>query len=499
MRFGERLANTRMSRALVRHAAGMAAALFLAACSSTSGERTEPASTSSKAQRRLSDPTFDAYGGLREISFEATGRFRVAQRDGRWWLVTLDGNAFFSHGIQGVSSQGTESSEGGFPYSDNILQKYGSLENWTAGTLRLLERAGMNTIGDFSELELFGGKLPYVASYFTTHGAPEITGGPDAFRGRARDFYAPEYVEVVSESVKGIAPCAADPYCIGVFYDDEVPWAAGLLLPQPLFDAYLYLDPGAPGKVALQEFLEDRYEGDIVAFNETWGSGLARFDDIQAVDPEVSPLTDRAPRDGSEAQQLDRFAFRAHTADYYFSLHAAAITDTAPGVLNLGSRFLAAHITLDVVEAAARHSDVVSINAFEIPEGGLSAGSWTGALPAFPLFTDVRIVADTIDAPILLSSFGYRAEVEGLNDFPPTVIFDILESQEARADAYQRYMEEALEIPSVVGAHWFFFADQPSEGRPDGADSNWGIVNIDDDLYEVLVERMGQIGETIYD
>ena len=42
----------------------------------------------------------------------------------------------------------------------------------------------------------------------------------------------------------------------------------------------------------------------------------------------------------------------------------------------------------------------------------------------------------------------------------------------------------------VVGYHWFEYADEPAEGRFDGENSNFGVVNIEDDPYQERVDQM---------
>jgi hypothetical protein len=50
-------------------------------------------------------PKHDRFGGLEGgASFRATGFFRTERRDGRWWLVTPEGNPFFSIGMDVVSA-----------------------------------------------------------------------------------------------------------------------------------------------------------------------------------------------------------------------------------------------------------------------------------------------------------------------------------------------------------------------------------------------------------
>src|SRR5262249_30227285 len=74
----------------------------------------------------------------------------------------------------------------------------------------------------------------------------------------------------------------------------------------------------------------------------------------------------------------------------------------------------------------------------------------------------------------------------------------ILDTQVERADAYERYMRHVLERPYLVGAHWFEHADEPAQGRFDGENDNWGIVNIHDDEYPELAARMRLGNGTIY-
>ena len=157
------------------------------------------------------------------------------------------------------------------------------------------------------------------------------------------------------------------------------------------------------------------------------------------------------------------------------------------------------------------HCDVLSINAFEIPARSIKGlrllgkpgiydrwASWTGAYVPDPgreaeedfLFFDVKAIENSTDMPILLSSFSYRAEVPGLNDFPPEQIFAVLNNQQERAGHYENYVNQALLLPSVVGVHWFLYSDQPAEGRWDGENSNFGLVDIDDNPYSPLIERM---------
>ena len=46
--------------------------------------------------------THEQYGGWIGLRFDDTGFFRLEEAKGRWWLVTPQGNAFLSFGLNHV-------------------------------------------------------------------------------------------------------------------------------------------------------------------------------------------------------------------------------------------------------------------------------------------------------------------------------------------------------------------------------------------------------------
>ncbi len=336
------------------------------AAADESGKPTgQRSSRADAAEVASSGPDVDTFGGYGAVAVEPTGRFRVEQIDGRWWFVTPEGHPFWSHGVQGVSSAGTIAADGSRPYERNIVELHGSVSGWAQSVLKLMNRAGLNTLGDFSEIEHFRDTMPYVTSIYASHHAPQIERGPDAFRGRAHDFFDPKFEVGVNDDRSTVTACGEDPYCIGVFLDDEISWAASFLMSIPYLDSYLYLDAGAPGKREVQRFLEDRYDT-VEELNAVWNSDLGSFADIHLIDPESDPFgSDPATAPGG--QQSDRTDFRALVETRYFSVTGSAFSEAASDVLNLCSRFLPGNLTPDVVAIAAEYCDVISINAFDVP------------------------------------------------------------------------------------------------------------------------------------
>jgi hypothetical protein len=151
-------------------------------------------------------PKRDRFGGLLDTGgFRATGFFRTERRDGRWWLVTPEGNGFFSIGMDVIALAGETYVDGRefmfrdlpppdgelaahwserddraslWPRSDrafnhgrafnfytaNLQRKFGPdwRERWREETARRLEAWGFNTIGNWGEPKLWTmHSLPY--------------------------------------------------------------------------------------------------------------------------------------------------------------------------------------------------------------------------------------------------------------------------------------------------------------------------------------------------
>lgn len=435
-------------------------------------------------------PTTDAWGGFTGVATTATGRFRTAQIDGTWWLVTPDGHGFFSSGIVGVRVLGDYApSIGTAPYQDNVLARYGSEAAWATAALARLEAVGATTIGSWSRYDLFVGVMAYTPILGFAQHAPAVPGVAPGLTGQpVRDYFDPAYAAGAAVEAQHALACATDPWCIGVFTDNELGWGPGVALTLPLFDAYVRLPAGAPGKLALQAHLEQHYGGDVAGFNADFGLALASFADVQA----MTTLAADWQTDGP-ARQAVRRAFTGVVAARYFQVAHDALRAVEPAMLILGARFLSYSTPPQVVAAAAPWVDVMSTNYYELlPDWfalSQSIAADAGFIPAARMFDDVDTIYALAGKPILVSEFGYRsAESDLPNTFPP--FYPTLPTQADRADAFARYFRRALQRPYVVGTHWFKHADQPIEGRNDGENNNWGIVDLHDDPYVALGDRM---------
>ena len=55
---------------------------------------------------------YDMYGGWKKLQGKKTGFFHTEKISGKWWIVSPEGNAFFSKGVNSVHPPGKESFSG---------------------------------------------------------------------------------------------------------------------------------------------------------------------------------------------------------------------------------------------------------------------------------------------------------------------------------------------------------------------------------------------------
>ena len=289
-----------------------------------------------------------------------------------------------------------------------------------------------------------------------------------------------------------------DPYCLGVFSDNEMPLGRSVLQFGTYVDAYLTLPAGAPGKLALQAFFVERYAGAITAMNAAWSLDLASFDDIQT----LTALEGDSEFCNEDGRRADRQAFVARAAERYFEVVDATLDAISPDLLYLGTRLLAIYTAPSIYEAAGPHVDVLTINDYDWDEDGRGLFRSEGEPYGYLFLDDPVSDLDTVHAltgkPMMITEWTVRTPTPDVDVlFPP--FMPTAETQVERADRYQAFMDALVERPYMVGAHWFKFHDQPATGRGDGENSLFGVVDINDDPYPELTERMAGVNARLYD
>jgi hypothetical protein len=446
-------------------------------------------------------PQWDQYGGWKTVpALDATGFFRAAKHNGKWWLVDPDGRLFFSQGIDAVTPFEGDTPIGGrekwfadlppvesrfkdcyhqawiiavgdykgqrpacFDFGRaNLMRKYGN--EWPTAfadvTHRRMRSWGINTLGNWDSPEIYlRHQTPYTAS-ISVHS--KFLEGSNGYWGKFCDVFDPSFITDIRQTMRWQKrSTAGDPWCIGYFVDNEQSWGEDGI---SLALASLTSPPTQAAKLAFIEDLKHKYLV-IESLNLQWGTSHASWDAL---------VNSTTPPDAARAR-ADLDAFYLRFARKYFETVRDAVKEAAPHHLYLGCRFASSNPS--AAAAAAEFCDVVSFNVYQ---------RTPNAIP-FPM---------TADVPIIIGEFHFGALDRGL--FHTGLI--PVENQAERAAAYKTYVQAALRDPRMVGCHWFKYVDEPTTGRTfDGENYQIGFVDIVDTPYPEIVGAARELGASMYD
>jgi hypothetical protein len=442
----------------------------------------------------------DRFGGRKDLAAsKPSGWFRTEKRDGRWWLVTPEGHAFFSLGINAVVADGGRTyvqgreymfenlpaTDGPFAafygqadsrsdqgsqrdnglnhgrwfdfYAANLDRAYGKdwAAQWRLRTLDRMSTWSFNTLGNWSDPALArAGRIAYTVPVIISGDYNTVGTGYD-YWGRMPDPFDPRFVQAARKAVglatKGVRD---DPWLLGYFADNELAWAGqGPQGRWALAVGALAQGPQSPAKQAFVEQLKKKYV-DAGKLANAWGIPLASWEALSAAGF-VAPT----PQEAHPAITEDYIGFLRLYADTYFRTVAQMLKQGDPNHLFLGGRL--AVRTPEVEAASAQWCDVVSINMYtDLPEHGFDVAAFR-----------------KLNKPVLISEFHFGSADRGA--FGNGVAAVANESE--RGKAYAKFVDAAVASGVVVGTHWFEYVDQPVPGRIlDGENSHIGLVGITD-------------------
>ena len=331
----------------------------------------------------------DKWGGWEDgPRFEATGHFYVRKVDGKWWFVDPDGRLWWSHGPVRVSAscgmtpvKGRERYFDFLPADDspfaafyrtrdellwpyyvkrgctntydftaaNLYRKYGEnwREVWAERAHRRLRSWGANTIANSSDARVTHmSRTPYCDRF-------EIKSNPLKGTEKVlawwpfRDPFDPSFRENVRAQLAERRAELDDPWCFGLFVDNELQW------------------------------------GDETALGRwTWESP----DD----QPAKAEFRRRLAANGAtEPADADFREFSLAIAQAYFSTVRDEIKKAAPRKLYMGCRFSGSAEW--VIRAAAPYVDVMSYNCYKRD------------------LSRFNLLPSNIDKPVIIGEFHFGA------------------------------------------------------------------------------------------
>src|SRR6185369_4254354 len=248
----------------------------------------------------------------------------------------------------------------------------------------------------------------------------------------------------------------------GYYSDNEMGWWNAILFKMTLEQA-----PTSGQRRRLLELLRQTYRND-------WSQLLQDFDPAPGVDSwqDVDQHGLLFLRSGGNGIRTER-RFLALLAERYYSLVHDIIRKYDQRALILGDRYQSFYYP-EVARACAPYVDVVSSN--------LNA-SWSDG-------TFARFYLETLHAlsgkPVAVGEFYLAARENRSGNMNDRGVYSVVATQKERAAGFRNTLLALLKTPYVIGADWFQYHDEPTHGRYDGENFNFGLVDIHDRPYEKL-------------
>lgn len=395
------------------------------------------------------DAKLSRFGGIASRKEKATGFFHTTQREGRWWLVDPEGCLFQHRAVNSVSKLRPAAAQAAWK------KIYATDEQWAEQTTALLRSHGFNGLGAWTDTEnmrAVSQPLAYtriwnfMSTYGKKRGGTYQKPGHTGYPGDCIFVFDPEFEAFCDEHARQLAKDKDDPYLLGHFSDNELPWREDAL------KRYLALAASDPGHQAALQWLRARRGKE------------AEADDVQS---------------------SDSTAFLEFLAERYFRIVGQAIKRHDPNHLYLGSRFHGGALRLpELFRAAGKHVDVVSINYYH---------AWS------PDPARMAMWATEAKKPFIITEWYAKAEDSGMANTGGAGW--LVKTQSERGLFYQNFTLGLTASKDCVGWHWFKYIDNdPTDAGadPSNKDSNKGILTNRYEPYTPLLDSMKSLNLRAY-
>ena len=394
---------------------------------------------------------------VHDVSISSNAPFSIQHQDNTAWLVRPNGERFFSLGVcvvsQGASRAEFDPANPGYA----AWQHYADSNAWAQATLARLKTWGFTTVGGWSDFQALKRSAEQKVAFAPVLHIGSTAGAP------WWDMWDPKIIgRMDSVAREQILALRDDPRVLGYYSDNEMGWWNAILFKMTMEQAST-----SGQRQRLMELLRQTYQND-------WAALLRDFE--PAPDVENWDTLSRHGllflRPGGQGIRVQR-RFLELLADRYYSLVHDMIRKYDPRALILGERYQSFYYP-EVAQACARHVDAVSSN--------LNASWSDGTFARFYVETLHRLAGK----PVLIGEFYMCARDNRSGNKNSRGVYPVVSTQKERAVGFRTTLEALLKIPYVIGADWFQYYDEPTHGRYDGENFNFGLVDIHDRPYETL-------------
>jgi hypothetical protein len=239
-----------------------------------------------------------------------------------------------------------------------------------------------------------------------------------------------------------------------------------------VFERFATLKPEDPGKKAWAAYLTETYKSDWKKLCQVWNVNVRKADDLLTVKK-------IAPRSSEVHQEAEAIAdgFLKRYAERYFSITNAVLRKLLPNHLNLGCRMTPGN-PAPVIEVAGQYCDVLSFNMYEKDVERMKE--------------ELARLHKLSNKPVMLTEYAFLAKDNRTGNTNKGYEQVVVQNDKERGEHYAQYLEALSKLPFVVGLHWFQYHDQPSQGRADGENCNFGFVDVEDRVYDDLAKAASE-------
>ncbi|MEM7132463.1 MAG: hypothetical protein AAF702_39540 [Chloroflexota bacterium] len=441
----------------------------------------------------MTGPERDRFGGWTGKRFEATGFFR-AEMDNRWWLVTPEGNAFLSFGINHLHAHWWQQAYNQLAWKQRLglddLNSQAFAPALKAWFLQTCRQYGFNTVGVHTDLPLVNQpqpSMPYMQPIDFVDIPHWKTEVPDS---NFKDVFSDEFAAHCDRLAKEVAaPAKEDPFLLGYAMTDcpllteedcrERPDVIGGAVrdarigwPRRLRN----LPAKAPGKQVYVQTVYELYRNQISDFNVTYGTHFDSFDALEAAEG-WRPQTDLS--NGNETR--DNIEFLKKVVAKYYQTARGAIHRYDPNHLFMGDKLNGNTDTLDtMLPITSQFTDAVlyqMYGQYEVQKPGLDR--W----------------AKIADQPIINGDASFTM----ITDHMPRPYGPVADNLEQRAEWTAEFFHKAFARPEFVGWHYCGLIDAPNQipGKQDRQHS--GLLNGYGEPYPVLNNVLKTCTDEMYE
>lgn len=422
----------------------------------------------------------DRFGGWTGKRFEATGFFHT-EKDKRWWLVTPEGNAFLSFGVNHLHAYWWQQDYNRAAWQkrlgvDDLYSQVftPALKAWFLQTCR---QYGFNTVGVHTDLPIVNQpqpSMPYMQPIDfidIPHWKTEVSDS------NFKDVFSGEFTAHCDQLAKDVAaPARDDPFLLGYAMTDcpllteedcrERPDVIGGAVREARIGwprRLRNLPANAPGKQAYVQTVHGLYRGQISDFNATYST---YFDSFAALETARNwrPQTDLS--NGNETR--DNVEFLKKVVAKYYQTARDAIHRYDPNHLFVGDKLNGNTDSLDtVLPITSQFTDVVLYQMY---------GQYAVQKPGLDRWSKIT------DQPIINGDASFTMITENM----PRPYGPVADNLEQRAEWTAEFFRRAFARPEFVGWHYCGLIDAPNLIPHKQDRQHSGLLNGNGEPYPLL-------------